>query len=321
MIGKIMKAASFSRCVHYVTGKEDARILASDGVLLTTIQDIIDSFEFQQQMNPSISKPVGHIALSFLPEDKDKLTDEMMAKIAREYMELMGIKDTQFLLVRHFDNSNPHCHLVYNRINNEGKTITDQNDFRRNELTTKLLKRKYGLTFSNGKGRTKTERLRGTERTKYEIYHAVGTALLRCKSWAEFVSHLKANGVEVELVMKRKGSKDLNDLNDLQGMRFMKDGYTFKASQIRRGLSLATIMSKLNSNAEKEQPRTISRQTRQIQTEQPRQETYYDRQEHNEPSIGIPSLGLFDTTNPVYDPAEEEFRRRMQRKKKRGPRL
>ena len=46
MIGKIMKAASFSRCVHYVTGKEDARILASDGVLLTTTQDIIYSFEF-----------------------------------------------------------------------------------------------------------------------------------------------------------------------------------------------------------------------------------------------------------------------------------
>ena len=221
MIGKIMKAASFSRCVHYVTGKEEARILASDGVLLTSTQDIIDSFEFQRQMNPRISKPVGHIALSFLPEDKDKLTDEMMTKIAREYMELMGIKDTQFLLVRHFDNGNPHCHLIYNRINNEGKTITDQNDFRQNEQVTKLLKQKYRLTFSNGKGRTKTERLRGTEKKKYEIYHVVGTALLRCKSWSEFVSHLKANGVEVELVMKRNDSKDLKDL---QGMRFKKDG-------------------------------------------------------------------------------------------------
>ena len=80
MIGKIMKAASFSRCVHYVTGKEEARILASDGVLLTTTQDIIDSFEFQRQMNPRISKPVGHIALSFLPEDRDKLTDEIMLR-------------------------------------------------------------------------------------------------------------------------------------------------------------------------------------------------------------------------------------------------
>ena len=319
MIGKIMKVASFSRCVHYVTGKEEARILASDGVLLTSTHDIIDSFEFQRQMNPRISKPVGHIALSFLPEDKDKLTDEMMTKIAKEYMELMGIKDTQFLLVRHFDNGNPHCHLVYNRINDEGKTITDQNDFRRNEQVTKLLKRKYGLTFSKGKGRTKTERLRGTEKTKYEIYHAVGTGLLRCKSWPEFVNHLKANGVEVELVMRRNASKDLKDL---QGMRFKKDGYTFKASQIRRGLSYAAILSKLDSNAEKEQQRTINSQARLIQAEQPREETYSEPQKHNEPSIGIPSLGLFDTTNPVYDPAEEEFRRRMQKKKKkRGPRL
>ena len=319
MIGKIMKVASFSRCVHYVTGKEEARILASDGVLLTSTHDIIDSFEFQRQMNPRISKPVGHIALSFLPEDKDKLTDEMMTKIAKEYMELMGIKDSQFLLVRHFDNGNPHCHLVYNRINDEGKTITDQNDFRRNEQVTKLLKRKYGLTFSKGKGRTKTERLRGTEKTKYEIYHAVGTGLLRCKSWPEFVNHLKANGVEVELVMRRNASKDLKDL---QGMRFKKDGYTFKASQIRRGLSYAAILSKLDSNAEKEQQRTINSQARLIQAEQPREETYSEPQKHNEPSIGIPSLGLFDTTNPVYDPAEEEFRRRMQKKKKkRGPRL
>ena len=128
------------------------------------------------------------------------------------------------------------------------------------------------------------------------------------------MNHLRANGVEVELVMKRNDSKDLKDL---QGIRFAKDGYTFKASQIRRGLSFAGIMSKLNSNAEKEQQRTIKSQTHQSQTEQPRQEACSERQERNEPSMGIPSLELFDTSNPVYDPAEEEFRRRMQKKKKR----
>jgi len=37
-----------------------------------------------------------------------------------------------------------------------------------------------------------------------------------------------------------------------------------------------------------------------------------------EPNISIPSLGVFDTSNPVYDPAEEEFRRRMQKKKSMG---
>ena len=314
-----MKAASFSRCIHYVTGKDDARILAFDGVLLTTTQDIIDSFEFQREMNPRISKPVGHIALSFLPEDKDKLTDETMTKIAREYMELMGIKDTQFLLVRHFDNGNPHCHLVYNRINNEGKTISDQNDFRRNEQVTKLLKRKYGLTFSKGKGRTKTERLRGTERTKYEIYRIVMNTLVQSTSWKEFVGHLREEGVEMELVMRRK---DCRDRRDIQGICFIKDGLTFKASQIRRGMTFGKMDAVIKKNAHKAQEETIIDQPQTRHYEQPKEEQNSKQQERNELSISIPSLGLFDTTNPIYDPAEEEFRRRMQRKKKkRGPRL
>jgi lambda repressor-like predicted transcriptional regulator len=146
-----------------------------------------------------------------------------------------------------------------------------------------------------------------------------GTGLLCYKSWPEFLNHLKSNGVEVELVMRRDGSKDLKDL---QGMRFKKDGYTFKASQIRRGLSYVAILSKLNTNEEKVQQRTINSQALQIQAELPRPETYSEQQKHNEPSIGIPSLGLFDTSNPVYDPAEEEYKKRMQKKKKRrGPKL
>ncbi len=327
MIGKIMKAASFKRCVQYVTGKEEAKVLASDGVLLTSTQDIIDSFEFQQQMNPRISKPVGHITLSFLPEDKDKLTDEIMSKIAMEYMELMGIKDTQFLLVRHFDNGNPHCHLVYNRINNEGKTISDQNDFRRNEQVTKLLKRKYGLTFSKGKGRTKTERLRGQEKTRYEIYRIVMTAIIQSKSWQEFEANIKKQGVEVEIVMKRRGSRDYKDI---QGLRFTKDGLTFKASQIKRDLTFANIVLYLDENAKKEQEAKTTYQQHTRKNDEPKQEPNPKQEEHHEEShqhpssssIGMPSLGLFDTNNPVYDPEDEDFRRRMQKKKKkRGPKI
>ena len=37
------------------------------------------------------AKPVGHIALSFKPEDAPRLTDAFMARLAEEYLELMGI--------------------------------------------------------------------------------------------------------------------------------------------------------------------------------------------------------------------------------------
>ena len=54
------------------------------------------------------------------------------------------------------DTDNPHCHIVYNRINNEGKLISDRNDYRRNEQVTKALKSKYGLTYGTDKSNTNT---------------------------------------------------------------------------------------------------------------------------------------------------------------------
>ena len=177
MIGKLKKGTSFGGCIRYVTGKDEAKILASDGVLLGKNTEMAQSFELQRQLNPSIKKPVGHIALSFKPEDKPRLTDDFMAKIALEYMQMMGINDTQFIIVRHHNTDNPHCHIVYNRINNEGKLISDAHDYRRNEQVTKVLKSKYGLTYGTDKSKTNTRKLRNAERAKYEIHNAVKDAL------------------------------------------------------------------------------------------------------------------------------------------------
>ena len=80
MIGKIKKGKSFGGCIRYVMGKDNAAIIDSDGVLLGNIREITDSFNYQCELNPKIKQPVGHIALSFKPEDKALLTDEFMAK-------------------------------------------------------------------------------------------------------------------------------------------------------------------------------------------------------------------------------------------------
>lgn len=312
MIAKIVKGASFRGCVQYVTGKDNATVLASDGVLLGSVGNIADSFEYQRGLNPRCSKPVGHIALSFKPEDKDKLTDGMMTKIAREYMEQMGIRDTQFILVRHHNTANPHCHLVYNRVDNNGRIISDKFERRRSEKVVKHLKDKYGLTYSDGKGQTRTERLHYTERTRFEIQNAVKTALQASRTWQQFTDRLKQQGVEVEF--KRRRGND----NVIEGITFIKDGVRFKGSQVGRQFTYIRLNERL-ANDEKQQ--TVNHgQSR--QNEDIRQEPNQAQYSNHESSISFPSLGLFDTDNPVYDPAEEEFRRRMQRKKKkRGPRL
>ena len=314
MIAKIVKGASFRGCVQYVTGKDEAKILASDGVLLGSVGNIADSFEYQRGLNPRCSKPIGHIALSFKPEDKEKLTDGMMAKIAQEYMELMGIRDTQFILVRHHNTANPHCHLVYNRVDNNGIIISDKFERKRSEKIVKHLKDKYGLTYSDGKGQTRTERLHYTERTKFEIQNAVKTALQASKTWRQFTDSLKRQGVEVEF-KRRRGSDGV-----IEGITFIKDGVRFKGSQIGRQYTYARLNERLDWDEQRQTAHQgQTEQTR--QHEQPRQDPINDHQSTSHSTFDF-SLGLFDTNNPVYDPAEEEFRRRMQRKKKkRGPRL
>ena len=47
MIGKIKKGKSFGGCIRYVMGKDNAEIISSDGVLLGTNKEMIDSFNCQ----------------------------------------------------------------------------------------------------------------------------------------------------------------------------------------------------------------------------------------------------------------------------------
>ncbi len=216
MIGKIKKGKSFGGCIRYVMGKDNAEIIGSDGVLLGNNREIADSFNCQCLLNPKIKQPVGHIALSFKPEDKPVLSNEFMAKIAMEYMDLMGIRNTQFILVRHHHTDNPHCHLVYNRIGYDGKVISSQGDYKRNEIATKRLKDKYGLTYAEDKGKTNVTKLHDSERIKYEIYHAVKQALKRARTWKELVVGLALQGIKLEFV--GRGGK-MKSAGDIQGIR------------------------------------------------------------------------------------------------------
>lgn len=158
-----------------------------------------------------------------------------------------------------------------------------------------------------------------TNRPKYEIHHLVMNTLAQATSWKDFNSHLKEGGINMEVVMR---TKDSRDMKDVQGIRFTKDGLTFKASQLKRGMTFAKMDAIIRRNAEKEQQTKAYNQPQSIHYELPKQDATPEPQKHAESSISIPSLSLFDTNNSIFDPAEEEFRRQMQKKKKkRGPRL
>jgi len=250
-----MKRAAFKGCVNYVLKKQDAKLLSADGVLLENRNSIIQSFNTQRLMKPNIKHPVGHISLSYSPDDKDRLTNGAMIKLAKEYMQEMNIVDTQFIIVRHFDNGNPHVHLVYNRIDNNGKVISDKNDRYRNEAVCKKLKDKYGLTYGKGKDKVKQQKLRGKDKTKYQVYNAVRDALSKSNHWNELKGLLKEKGVSLSFKYKS------NDPNVIQGISFTKGCITFKGSDVDRSFSYSKLNTKLAENSLKAQQTANPRQT------------------------------------------------------------
>ena len=108
MIGKIIAGSSFAETIGYVM-KEQSLVLSAEGVIPPDIREMVQDFKDQALLNPRLRNAVGHISLSFSPKDGVQMTDALMLDIAQEYMQRMGITDTQYLLVRHLDQPHPHC--------------------------------------------------------------------------------------------------------------------------------------------------------------------------------------------------------------------
>ena len=242
MIAKIMKGLGFKGVINYILDpKTGTELIDSSGVRTDSINHIVQSFINQTELNPRVGKVVGHISLSFSGQDSSKLSNEWMAQIAREYMEKMGIKDTQYIIGRHFDKEHPHVHIAFNRIDNNGKTISDRNDRFKSEKICKELTTKYGLYFAGGKEKVKEYRLKEPDKTKYEIYQTLKAEIARCRDWKALLAHLKKQDIDVRF--KYKGNSQ-----EVQGIIFEKNGYHFNGSKVDRGLSYSKIDFALQQN-------------------------------------------------------------------------
>lgn len=240
MIAKNIKGKSFKGCVRYVMN-ETAELLDTEGVWADSAKSMIRSFAMQRSGRKEIMQPVGHIPIAFSPEDKQRMTNDFMVQLAKEYMLEMGIKNTQYIIVRHHNADNEHLHIVYNRINNDLKLISVNNDYKRNIKTCKKLKDKYNLTYGKGKDQVKREKLNDPDKVKYYIYDAIKAVLPSCKVPADLRFSLKRYGIELEYKFKR-------GTNQIEGVSFRYNDIAFKGSGIDRKFSYGNLKKVFEEN-------------------------------------------------------------------------
>ena len=248
MIAKIIKGTSVCGVISYMLSKQEgkAMVLASNNIGFTDQNLCVHEFVLQASMRPNVQKPVCHTILSFSACDTERLTSEMMVKIANEYLAKMGYGDTQSLIVRHSDRQHPHLHICINRIGNDGKTISDRNEKYRSTKICRELTERYGLTLGEGKKAVNRHRLRGEDKLRYEIFDAIKAALLHSKNWKDFVADLERQGIATRF--KTKGNTDV-----VQGIIFEKNGCSFSGSKIDRSCSFSRLNAEIERNSHKQE--------------------------------------------------------------------
>ena len=307
MMAKIVKGSDFKGVVDYILDKgKNAQVVAYDGLFMENKETIAMSFNAQSLMNGNVAKPVGHIALSFSKEDEPRLTNCVMGGIALENMERMGIKDAQLIIARHFDKEHPHVHIAFNRIDNNGNTISDRHERLRSTRICKELTLIYGLHMANGKENVKRNRLKEPDKTKYELYDILKTEVGICGNWGVHVAKLKRQGVEVHISHRRQ-------TDEIQGVVFTKNGYHFNGSKVDRRFSYSKIDAALQSNRCRERKGMM---TNEYEVATPSTPSSIAQSEFFNGSLGLLN-GSDSSCNAADVEANQEMAEILRRKKKR----
>lgn len=155
MIAKISSTENLRGALGYnfkKVKKEEASILLTQGLYQNkegtyTMEDVLADMEALIPKNCRTKKTVFHCSLN--PHPDEKLSDETLSQIAKEYMEALGYGKQPYIVFKHNDIAREHIHIVSLRINGEGKKINDKFEKRRSKKITDTLERKYNLIPSS----------------------------------------------------------------------------------------------------------------------------------------------------------------------------
>ena len=183
-----------------------------------------------------------------------------------------------------------------------------KNDRYRNEKVCKQLKDKYNLTYGKGKEQVNVQNLKGAEKTRYEIYHAIKDTLPKIRYWKQFEQVLKNQDISIEY--KHKGQ-----INEIQGISVKKGEYSFKGLDVDRKFSYSMLDAILNEKIHNEEQQQAVIPTETKNTGNGFSENIVSVVAGTLSNIG----GLLDFQPSNQDENEVEYLRQQALKKKNKP--
>ena len=224
-----------------------------------TMEDVLADMEALIPKNCRTKKTVFHCSLN--PHPDEKLSDEQLTQIAKEYMEALGYGNQPYIVFKHNDIAREHIHIVSLRIDGEGKKINDKFEKRRSKQITDALERKYSLIPSSKVTDREMKEVSKIDTTKGNIKEQVAETLLSVLKHYEFCSLGELNAIlsvynlVVEEVKTEFRGKKYDGLvyvptNDKGG----KISTPIHASDIGRGVGYTAVQNRMQRSKQAIKP-------------------------------------------------------------------
>jgi len=202
---------------------------------------------------------VFHCSLN--PHPDEKLSDERLVQIAKEYMEALNYGKQPYIVFKHNDIAREHIHIVSLRVDSKGRKINDKYEGRRSKKITDALEKKYNLIPSSKvseKTTTETPKVDVVQgNIKEQVANAVRSAMkhyIFC-SLGELNAVLHKYNLAVEEVKTEYRGKRYDGLvyvpTDDKGN---KVSTPIHASDIGRGVGYAAVQNKMQKSKQMVKP-------------------------------------------------------------------
>ena len=224
-----------------------------------TMEDVLADMEALIPKNCRTKKTVFHCSLN--PHPDEKLSDERLTQIAKEYMEALGYGNQPYIVFKHNDIAREHIHIVSLRVDSRGQKINDKFEKRRSKKITDALERKFSLIPSSkvtDKAMKETPKIDTTQRNIKEQMSNVVRMVLKhycfC-SLGELNAILSAYNLTVEEIKTEFRGKKYDGLvyvpTDEKGNKLSTP---IHASDIGRGVGYTAVQNKMQKSKQAIKP-------------------------------------------------------------------
>ena len=224
-----------------------------------TMEDVLTDMKALIPEKYRTKKMVFHCSLN--PHPDEKLSDETLTQIAKEYMEALGYGKQPYIVFKHNDIAREHIHIVSLRIDGEGKKINDKFEKRRSKKITDALERKYELIPSSkiaDKAMNETPKIDTTRgNTKEQVASTLRMVLkhYRFCSLGELNAILSAYNLAVEEVKTEFRGKKYDGLVYVPtGDKANKLSTPIHASDIGRGVGYTAVQNRMQKSKQAIKP-------------------------------------------------------------------